>query len=130
MNTLSASRPISVLLVGDIATLAIVTLFGFASHGSASSAGGRMLTTFLPLVAAWLLVAPHLGVFDQERAADPRQLWRPVWAMILASPLAAWLRGVWLGTDIQPVFVVVLGGVSCLALLAWRALFWITAARK
>ena len=49
-----------VLIVGDIFTLIIVTVIGFASHGTAGTAGSRMLTTFLPLAAAWFLIAPHL----------------------------------------------------------------------
>jgi hypothetical protein len=51
--------------------------------------------------------------------------------MVLAGPLAAWMRGVLLGNaPILPVFVVVLGGVSALALLAWRALYCFTFARR
>jgi hypothetical protein len=108
------------ILLGDMIVLAGVTVFGFASHGAASTAGSRMLTTFIPLVVGWLLLAPHLGAYDLARAEDARQLWRPLWAMLLAAPLAAWLRGAWLRTPIQPVFVFVLGGVSALSLLAWR----------
>ena len=37
-----------VLIAGDIITLAIVTIIGFASHGTADTAGARMLTTFIP----------------------------------------------------------------------------------
>ena len=84
-----------------------------------------MLTTFVPLVIAWLLIAPHLRVFQDAVTSDWKELWRPFWAMVLAAPLAAWLRGVWLDAPILPIFVVVLGGVSALALLAWRALYWV-----
>ena len=113
-----------VLLTGDVVTLALVTVFGFATHGEVATAGTRMLTTFLPLVFAWLLISPHLGVFDLKRLADPRQLWRPFWAMLLAGPLAAWLRAVMLNSPILPIFVVVLGSISALALLLWRSLYW------
>ncbi|MEW5869276.1 MAG: DUF3054 domain-containing protein [Chloroflexota bacterium] len=120
-----------VLLAGDVLTLALVTVAGFATHGTAGTAGLRMLTTFVPLVIAWLLVAPHLGVFDPANLAAPRQLWRPAWAMLLAGPLAAWLRGVALGTAILPVFVLVLSGVSALSLLAWRGLYcWISLRKR
>jgi hypothetical protein len=118
-----------ILIAGDILTLAMVTLFGFASHGELGSAGARMLTTFIPLVVAWLLVAPHLGVFDIRNTQKASQLWRPFWAMVLAGPLAAWLRGVMLNAAILPIFVVVLGGVSALAILAWRVIFWLFASR-
>ncbi len=118
-----------ILVVGDIVTLALVTIVGFASHGEAQTAGIRMLTTFIPLVVAWFLIAPHLKSFEMQRTDDFNQLWRPFWAMVLAGPLAAWLRGVLLGTPIQPIFVVVIGGISALALLVWRGLFWAVIAR-
>jgi hypothetical protein len=114
-----------VLLLGDVITLLLVTLFGFARHGTIGTAGARMLATFFPLVIAWLLIAPHLHVFQDEVSSDLKELWRPFWAMVLAAPMAAWLRGVWLDQPILPIFVVVLGGVSALALLAWRALYWV-----
>ena len=88
-----------------------------------------MLTTYVPLCIAWLLVAPHLGVFDEARASDWRQLWRPFWAMVLAGPLAAWLRGAMLDAPIIPIFVVVIGGVSAASLLAWRAIYWLAVSR-
>lgn len=118
------------LLAGDTLIFALVTVSGFAQHNELGSAGLRLLTTFLPLVGAWILLAPFSGVLEVWRAADPRQLWRPFYAMLLAAPLAAWLRGVWLDRPVVPVFVLVLGGVCALALLAWRILYWWIFARK
>lgn len=128
----------STLLAGDLVVLALVTLYGFASHGELDTAGTRLLTTFIPLIVAWLLIAPHLGVYNSDRAADPRQIWRPFWAMVLAGPFAGWLRGVilgWLdgaplGQPVQPLFVVIFGGVAALALLVWRALYLFIATRR
>src|SRR4030067_3305932 len=99
------------VLAGDMLTLALVTLAGFARHDELGTAGFRILTTFIPLVVAWLLVAPHLGAFDLQRLSDPRQLWRPFWAMVLGAPFAGWLRGVMLNSPVLPLFVVILGGV-------------------
>ncbi len=113
------------LIAGDVLTLGLVTIFGFATHGTLGSAGMRMLTTFIPVLIAWLLIAPFVGAYNLEWTADVRQLWRPFWAMVLAAPFAAWLRGAWLGTAIMPMFVVVLGGVSALAILCWRLLYWL-----
>ncbi len=118
-----------VLIAGDIITLAIVTVIGFASHGIADTAGSRMLSTFIPLVVAWFLIAPFLQVYDNQISLDGRQLWRPLWAMILASPMAAWLRGLMLSSPILPVFVIILGGVSTVAILVWRGTFWLVATR-
>ena len=127
--SVSPSARVYIILAGDVLTLATVTLFGFANHGTLDTAGSRMLTTFLPLIVAWLLVAPHLRVFDAELAVDAPQLWRPFWAMILAAPLAAWLRGAWLDAPILPVFVLVLGGIAALATLVWRGVFWLLVSR-
>lgn len=119
------------LLAGDLLALAVVTLYGFASHDTLLTAGTHMLTTFLPLAVSWLLVGPHLGVYNVQRSTDWRQLWRPFWAMVLAGPLAAWMRAVLLGsTPILPLFVVVLGGFAALGLLAWRLLYWLVVRRK
>lgn len=125
----SISEP-GILLVGDILTLALVTVLGFARHEELNTAGVRLLSTFVPLLVAWILVSPHLLVFDAGRAGNARQLWRPFWAMVLAAPLAAFLRGIWLNAPILPVFVIVIGGVSSVALLAWRGLYYLVFARK
>ncbi len=118
-----------ILIAGDIITLAIVTIIGFASHGTAGTAGARMLTTFLPLTAAWLLIAPHLKLYDQDVILEGRQLWRPLWAMVLAAPMAAWLRGLILNLPIPPIFISILGGVSAVAIIIWRGIFWLMATR-
>ena len=118
-----------ILICGDVVVFCLVTLFGFSRHQSLGTAGARMLTTFIPLIVGWGLIAPFLGVYDLARVADWRQLWRPFWAMVLAGPMVGWLRGVWLGQVILPIFVVVLGGISALAILAWRAIFWLVTSR-
>ena len=109
-----------VLIIGDILTLGTVTLAGFASHGTVGTAGSRMFTTFLPLVAAWFLIAPHLGSYDYQVVINWKEIWRPFWSMVLAAPMAAWLRGLILGAPILPLFVIILGGVSALGILIWR----------
>lgn len=119
------NKKLIVLLVGDIFVLALVTLAGFASHDELGSAGLRMLTTFLPLLAAWLLIAPHLDVYRLELAGEPIQLWRPFWAMVLAGPMAGFLRGLMLNALVAPLFVIILGGVSALAMLSWRWIYTI-----
>ena len=122
MQNLS-NRERSALFIGDILTLVIVTIIGFASHGTVDTAGTRMLTTFLPLAAAWFLIAPHLKVYESQIVLDWRQLWRPFWSMVLAAPMAAWMRGMILNAPILPLFVIILGGVSAVGILAWRGLF-------
>jgi hypothetical protein len=118
------------LIAGDLLTLLLVTIFGFASHESLETGGTRMLTTFIPLLAAWFMVAPFIGVYQLKWATSLNNLWRPFWAMVLAAPMAAWIRGVWLGTPVIPIFVLVLGGVSALGILAWRLIFCSAAGRS
>jgi hypothetical protein len=120
---------LSWLIAGDMLVLAGMTVLGFADHGELGSAGLRLLSTFIPFTIAWVLLGLHVGVFDLHRAADPRQLWRPFWTMVLAAPLGAWLRGVWLSQPIIPIFVVVVGGVNALALFAWRGLVYLLVRR-
>jgi Mg2+/Co2+ transporter CorB len=111
------------LFAGDILAIAVVTVIGFATHGEAGIAlVPRMLTTFVPLIIGWFLVAPFLGLFNPEIVSKPRQLWRPVLAMILAGPLAALLRALWLNTVVIPIFGLVLSGSAGLGMLAWRAI--------
>jgi hypothetical protein len=119
-----------ILMAGDLIVLVLVTAVGFANHGTLVSAGERILATFVPLVAAWFMVAPFLGAYDVNRARDLRQLWRPFWAMVLAGPMAALLRGFWLNSPILPIFVVVLGGISALSILGWRLIYALFTARK
>jgi hypothetical protein len=126
----SRKAQISVLLIGDVITIALVTGVGFATHGTLGTAGARLLTTFIPLLIAWFAVAPFLGAYDPERARQAPQLWRPFWAMVLAAPLASWLRAVWLNAPILWLFVLVLGGFSALGILAWRALYVLVIARR
>jgi hypothetical protein len=119
-----------VLLAGDSIVLALVTLFGFARHGEIGSGGLRILWTYLALLVSWFLIAPFLGAYDLQKAADIRQLWRPFYAMVLAGPFAGWLRGVLLGNAlVSPVFVLVFGGISALAITGWRALYWLVVFR-
>ena len=119
-----------VLLLGDLLVLALVTLLGFATHGELATAGLRLLSTFIPLCAAWGLVAPWLGLFSPSITQDARQLWRPVLAAILAAPLAGWLRGFWLNAPILPVFVLVMAGTMALSLAAWRGIWLFIRSRQ
>lgn len=117
--------------VGDVLVFLFVTLFGFATHGEVTSAGWRMLTTFLPLLFAWLLVGYPGGVYDLRLAATPGQLWRPFWAMLVAGPLAILLRALMLGNrPMIPVFALVLTGISAVGILIWRVVYFFIVMRK
>jgi hypothetical protein len=130
MGTWLRSNATLVLVIGDALMLGVVTLVGFASHGTLLEAGSRMLTTFIPLAFSWFLISPFLGVYGDYSRSDYHQLWRVLLAGTYASPLAAWLRGVLLNTPILPVFVLVLGAVSILGLVIWRVVFILMYKRK
>jgi hypothetical protein len=120
----------ALLFFGDVLAIALVTGIGFATHSEAAlGLLPRMLTTFLPLVFGWFLAAPLLGLFNPEIHLNPRQLWRPMLAMILAGPLAALLRAIWLNTVVIPIFGVVLSLSAGLGMTVWRGL-WLLLKRQ
>jgi hypothetical protein len=114
------------LILGDILAIAIVTLIGFATRGETDlSFLPRMAAAFFPLTIAWFLLSPWFGLFKQEVASNPKQLWRPVLAMLLAAPFAAVLRGLVLNAPIIPVFAVVLASTSAFGMLVWRGIYFL-----
>ena len=131
MFTGNQTRLSWILVLGDMLVLLLVTLFGLATHGELGSASSRILYNLPPLLLAWGMVAPFLGAYSSQYVSDARHLWRPFYAMVLAGPLAAWLRAILLGNAlIMPVFVLVIGGMSALAMLLWRAIFYLLFFRK
>jgi hypothetical protein len=116
----------AVLILGDILVLAAITLIGFANHNELRLFPFyRMLAAFLPLLVGWFLIAPWLELFKPEITSNPRQLWRPVLAMLLAAPLTGLLRAVILNSVVIPLFVLILGGSAALGMLVWRTLWWV-----
>jgi Protein of unknown function (DUF3054) len=114
-----------VLIIVDVLALAIITLIGFANHNELLLFPvGRIMATFLPLLAGWFLISPWLGLFKPEITSNPRQLWRPVLAMVLAAPLAGLLRAMMLNSVVIPLFVLILGGSAALGMLVWRSIWW------
>jgi hypothetical protein len=119
------------LIFGDMIALAVITLIGFASHRETGfSFLPHMLTTFIPLLVSWFLIAPWLGLFDLQIAFEPKQLWRPPLAMLLAAPMTAILRASILNSVALPLFTLILGGSAALGMLVWRAIWYSLAYRK
>src|SRR5687768_8805070 len=116
----------NVLILGDIVAIGLITIIGFATHRETDlSFLPRMAATFFPLVIAWFLLAPRLGLFQDEVIYQARQLWRPALTALFAAPMAAVLRGLMLNAPILPIFAIVLGAVSALGMVAWRALYFL-----
>ncbi|MDX9992836.1 MAG: DUF3054 family protein [Anaerolineales bacterium] len=115
---------LTLLIIGDLLTLVIVTIVGFLTHGPLTlELLPRMMTTFLPLLAGWFLLAPLLRLFSPKITVQPLQLWRPLYATFLAAPLTGVLRAAMLNGIILPLFVLILGASAALGMLLWRALF-------
>ena len=131
MDNISHSKKNIVgLLIGDTITVLMVTIAGFVSHGTLLTAGSRVLATFIPLLAAWLFIAPFVGLYDIKKTGNPKSLWRPIYAMIVAAPFAAWLRGLILSAPIMPVFVAVMVAVGALGIFLWRAIYYFIQTRS
>jgi flagellar biosynthesis protein FliQ len=115
------------LIAGDILALGIITVIGFASHGETDlSFVPRMLTTFIPLVISWFLIAPWLRLFDRQVTSNVKQLWRPPLAMLLAAPMTSILRATFLNSIALPLFTLILGGSAAIGMLVWRGVWsWI-----
>ena len=120
----------TILILGDILAIAILTVIGFATHGETGfSYILRMGTTFFPVLVSWFLIAPWLGLFDEQVIANPKLLWRILLAMIFIAQLAVILRATLLHSAAQPLFVLILGGSNMLGMLVWRILYLFIARR-
>lgn len=112
------------LILGDILSLAVVTVVGFVTHGE----GGleylpRMAAAFFPLVIAWLILAPWFELFDPANFSL-KILGRVVLAVIFAAPLALVFRGLFLHAPIIPIFAVVFTLTSAFGLVIWRGIYY------
>ena len=114
------------LIIGDILALLITTLIGFATHNELKSEFFlRMVAAILPLTIAWFLLAPWFGLFQPEITSNPKQLWRPVLAMIFAAPLAVVFRGLILNSPSIPIFAIIFGATSAFGMVIWRGLYFL-----
>ena len=116
------------LLAGDALVLLGVVFVGLRFHEQTSLA--RLPFTFIPWLLAWLIAGLPLGLFSGMRPGFAVLSGRILWATLLAAPLGVVLRAAWLGTAALPLFALILGGVSALALLAWRVLYLLLSRRN
>jgi hypothetical protein len=111
------------LILGDILSLAVVTILGFVTHGE----GGpeylpRMAAAFLPLMVAWLILAPWFELFDLQKVFNLKMAGRMTLAVVFAAPLALVFRGLFLNAPIIPIFAVVFTLTSAFGLAVWRVI--------
>lgn len=126
IECLAETMPKSTLYAGDILAVLVTTLIGFATHNELKLEFFlRMVAAIVPLTIAWFLLAPWFGLFQPEITSNPKQLWRPVLAMIFAAPLAVVFRGLSLNAAILPIFAIVFGATSALGIVIWRGVYFL-----
>ncbi|MEN9561850.1 MAG: hypothetical protein RIR73_94 [Chloroflexota bacterium] len=120
----------SILILGDIITLALLTIIGFATHGEAGASFlPRMAASFVPMAFGWFVLAPWLGLFDETTITSPKNIIRIPLAMLFVTPLAVILRAAWLNSAGLPIFALALGGTNMIGMLVWRGLYIFIAQR-
>jgi hypothetical protein len=118
------------LLLGDWLALAAVTVIGFSSHGTLSSAPDRFWATFLPLAAVWAISAELGGLAAPRWDWDRRRAASLGWLAALSAAVAVLLRGLALARPVEPTFALVMMVASAAALLLWRSLWVWLASRE
>lgn len=114
----------TILIIGDIISLAILTVIGFATHGETDTSYlPRMGVIFLPMVFGWFVLTPWFGLSDEQVIANPKNLWRIILVMLFIAPLAATVRAALLGAAMLPLFPLILGTSNAVGMMVWRWLY-------
>lgn len=107
-------------IIGDAVILIAMTVFGFLTHSTLDETW-RLFVTTLGVLVSWALVAPWFDAFSEATLTRPSAVWKIALAATIASPFAAFLRGLILGVGISATFVLVLIATNGFALVIWRA---------
>lgn len=107
-------------IAGDVVVLVALTVIGFMTHSTLDETW-RLFVTTLGVLVAWALVAPWFDAFSEATLTRPASVWKIALAWTIASPFAAFLRGLILGVGISTAFVLVLIGTTGPVLVIWRA---------
>ncbi len=120
----------NILILGDIVSLAILTVIGFATHGETGfSFLPRMGVIWLPMLFGWFVLTPWFGLSDEQVIANPRNLWRIILVMFFVAPLATTVRAALLGAAMLPLFPLILGGSNAIGMMVWRWIYIFIARR-
>jgi len=120
----------SLLILGDIIVLLLVTWTGFATH-NVSLLNSRWLTTFIPLLAGWFLAATATELYQSYQSRSlVKVVWKAAAAAALAAPFGLWIRSLFLNSPVQPVFVLVMTGICVAALVGWHLIYHLWLLRK
>jgi len=111
------------LISGDIIAIFLTVAIGFRNHETLNIFFQRFAFTFIPWTFSWLLIAPKFQLFDDPAQKLTAQIKKIIFAMVIASPLAAILRAAWLGSTALPFFALIMGASSALRLIIWRIIY-------
>lgn len=121
----------TILILGDVLAIAILTVIGFATHGETDTSYlPRMAVVFFPTLIAWFVLAPWFGLFDQQVLGEWKNLYRIPLAVLFAGPLALVLRAIILNAPIIPIFAIVFSSTSAVGLTVWRVIYKLTVSGK
>jgi hypothetical protein len=107
-------------IAGDVVVVVTMTVFGFLTHSTLDETW-RLFVTTLGVLVSWALVAPWFDAFSETTLTRPSTVWKIALAATIASPFAAFLRGLILGVGISATFVLVLIATNGPVLTIWRA---------
>jgi hypothetical protein len=127
MEPIKFSREQISLAVGDATAILVAVALGFVNHANISGFLDRFAFTFLPFTIAWFISAPRFGLFDLSSSAWKKLALQISAAMFLAAPLAVIFRAAWLQSSALPLFTLIMGASTAIALFVWRFiyLFWL-----
>ncbi|MBA2678692.1 MAG: DUF3054 domain-containing protein [Ktedonobacteraceae bacterium] len=103
-NKNTVSRTVA-LVLGDVVVFLVFAAIGRRSHGEEAglSAVLQVVTTAIPFLLGWFLVAPFIGAFRRDIQANPlKMVQRTALAWLAAWPVAMLLRGLLVDHAIPP----------------------------
>ena len=112
------------LVIGDTFCFLLFAAIGRGSHGEATGLAAipQIIETALPFLTGWFLVAPFVGAFRRDLAANPRKMsLRTLLSWVLAWPVAMAIRGIFVDHGIPPLtFALITLIFNTIFLLLWR----------
>lgn len=131
----SKSRSVSsvaVLIFGDTLAYLVFGVIGRATHNLATSDFSGVLTTTVPFLVGWFVVAPWFGLFSSQVSRSPSKTvtrtllaWVPL-GFPLSLVLWALVRRRAIPDGIVPEFAVAALGATVVLIVGWRLAYALT----
>ena len=119
-SKLPYAQLMSLRAAGDAGALLIFAAIGRGNHNSAD---GSALTTALPFIITWALLAPWLGAYKSV-GTRTEALLAPLPTIVASVPLGCALRGVLQGYQPPMPFWIVALLATTVLIEAWRAVHY------